>query len=447
MAPEQSSAVPGRALTVRHWPLAVAILALLPQLLVHMGDLHAGSAPGSEYTPRVKAILDVSRVAASGGPSLAVPTKDGHFEPVDRKVNDLGPAALSLAIGRMGYTAGRRTLLALNLVLFVVAMAALIAATPGVYRAALAVPFLFTPLVVAEYRSADPLATHGALAVLGIGLAALGARGRPTWQALLLGVLLFVSHKTRSAYALYTAASLLVAAAATLVAWRDRRILRSLLFVALGFLTLELPWHVFLAQRARDPRLVSQDILGRHPIWIALLEGVGWSRETGAYGPSNQWGLRPYDPWMATHLAEHFQLEPVDVGTAESERRSRLRYLELWREAPGHLIGVYAGRLPEAVAAHTVGGWLGLAALVISGPLAIVAAWRDRNRTMLTLLLSASGMFLCIAFQTVILDPRLLYAYPLRSVSLILLSLCMGVLMTRWHLIGMRPSLSPRASQ
>jgi hypothetical protein len=410
-------------------PALIAIAAALPQLLTHLGDVRAGAAPGSEFLPRVKGILDVSRVAAAGGPSLAVPTRDGRFEPVDWKVNDLGSAALAFAITRVtGRPVGRRALLAINLALFVAGVGLLIAVTPGWHRAALAVPFLLTPLVLDAYRSPDPLASHGSLALLGVAVAAAGGRPRRIWEALLLGALLFAAHKVRSSHGLYAAAALVLAAGLGLLRTRDRRILRTLAFVALGYAACELPWRVWAAQRARDTRVAAQDLEGAHNIWVVLLEGIGWSREFGGYGPPNRWGLRPYDPWMGQYLADHYGVPPAHLASAQMERLSRQRYGELWREDPVHLLAIYAGRLPDAVAAHTAGGAAGLAALALLAPPALWTAWRRRDLALLTVLAAAAAMVACLAFQTVVLDARLLYAYPLRPVSLVLLSLSASAL-------------------
>ena len=427
-SPERAEGPPPRetaaARARRLLPALVALLAALPQLLALAGDLRSGTFPGSEYLPRVKGILDVSRVAVSGGPAMAVPTKDGGYEAVDWKVNDLGTAALSYAAARVtGRPATRRLLLLVNLLVFAAGVGLLVAVTPGWSRAALAVPFLLTPLVLDLYRSPDPLASHGALALLGIGVAAAGARPRHAATALVLGVVVFAAHKVRSAYALYTVPALALAAGLALLRTRDRRIVRTLVFLALAFAACEVPWRLWAAHRARDPRVASEELVGTHNVWVVLLEGVAWSQEHGGFGPPNRWGLRPFDPWMGQHLADHYGVPPRHLASATMEDLSRRRYLELWREDPAHLLAIYAGRLPDAVAAHTAGGVWGLAALVLLVPLALRAAWVGQDVALLAVLAAAAGMFTCLAFQTVVLDSRLIYAYPQRPVSLVLLSL------------------------
>jgi hypothetical protein len=429
-SPERAEGPPppaGETAPRRVWrllPALVAVLAALPQLAAHVGDLRSGTFPGSEYLPRVKGILDVSRVAVSGGPALAVPARDGGYEAVDWKVNDLGSAALSFAVARVtGRPATRRVLLAFNLALFVAGIGLLIAVTPGWYRAVLAIPFLLTPLVLDLYRSPDPLASHGSLALLGIGVAAAAARPRRIATALLLGMFVFVAHKVRSPYALYTAPALLLAGGLVLLRTRDRRILPTLAFLALAFAACEVPWRIWAAQRARDPRVASEELIGTHNVWVVLLEGVAWSAEHGGFGPPNRWGLRPSDPWIGQHLADRYGVPARHLASASMERLAGRRYRELWWEDPGHVLAIYAGRLPDAVAAHTAGGRPGLAGLVLLVPLALRAAWVRRDPALLAVLAAAAGMFTCLVFQTVVLDSRLIYAYPQRPVSLVLLTL------------------------
>ena len=110
---------------------AAGALALLVQAYPHVGDLiHNRYAPGSAWEPRVKAILDVSRVATRGGPYLAVPSGSG-LAPVDRKVNDLGFSAFAYAWGRLsGRPLNRRLLMGLNLSVLLTALLALLASMP-----------------------------------------------------------------------------------------------------------------------------------------------------------------------------------------------------------------------------------------------------------------------------------------------------------------------------
>jgi hypothetical protein len=195
--------------------------------------------------------------------------------------------------------------------------------------------------------------------------------------------------------------------------------LRALLVLAIC-LPLEAAWQIPLARRAHDPRLVDQDTLGTHPIYITLLEGIGFSE--------NPWGIKPWDPWIATYLGDRYGLEPVDVGSAESERRARKAYFELWREAPVSFAALYAGRIPVACANEIFGGLPGATLLTAAACAALAACWRCSNRAGV-LALASLAVTLCVLFQTVVLDPRPLYAYPLRIVSGVSLALCLGSLL------------------
>lgn len=394
---------------LRPTSLATSGLALALQVYPHLVDLWRDDyVRGAAWEPRVKAILDVSRVAARGGPYLAVP-EGTRFEPVDWKVNDLGFSAFGYVWARLtGQPLKRRMLMGLNLAILAAAVVALLAASPPLARLAASGVLMLTPIPVAAYRSPDPLAAHGSLVLLGIALAAAVVRPWPYWSFAAMGAALFVIHKIRSAYGLYAIAAL--AAVALWGTWRARNrapLLRAALVLG-ACLALEVPWRLPLAARAADPRVTRQDTLGTHPIYIALLEGVGWS--------DNRWGIKAWDPWVATFLAERYGGEPVNVGSAESERRARRAYLELWREDPLHLIAVYASRLPSAANDHVFGGTLGALALLFAVPAAVAFGWRQPDAAQ-GLLLAATALTLCLVFQTVVLDPRLLYAYPLRIAS------------------------------
>ncbi len=399
---------------------AAAALALLVQVYPHVGDLVRNQyARGSAWEPRVKAILDVSRVATRGGPYLAVPA-GSLFQPVDRKVNDLGFSAFAYAWGGItGQPLNRRLLMGINLGILVSALLALLASAPPRARLATVVVLLLVPIPVPAYRSPDPLATHGSLMLWGIVIAASMTRAWPVWAHASLGGALFVIHTIRSAYALYAVAALLAVAGIEALRTRAKAPLLRALVVLTACLPLHILWQVPLAHRAADRRVVQQDTLGTHPIYIALLEGVGWSE--------NRWGLKPADPWVASYLAVRFGLEPVDVGTVESERRARLTYRELWREAPLHLLGVYASRVPQAVREHTFGGVVGGALLLLALPAAVLVAWSRRD-PLPGLLLALAALTACLLFQTLVLDPRLLYAYPLRLASGLALALALSVL-------------------
>jgi hypothetical protein len=407
---------------LRRASLVLAALAVVVQVWPHVADIRRDEyAHGGAWEPRVKAILDVSRVASRGGPYLSVPSSGTRFEPVDRKVNDLGFSALGYAWGRvLGRPLNRRILMAINLALLVAAVAAILLASPPLPRLLVSAVLLVTPLPVPAYRSPDPLASHASLTLLGIVIAAAVLLRWPLWCYPLLGLVLFGVHKVRSAYALYAGATLLAVAA--LGAWRARSrapLLRAAATLAVC-VPLELLWQLPLSGRAADPRVIQQDTLGTHPIYIALLEGVGWS--------NNRWGIKASDPWVATFLADRFGVDPVDVGTAESEQRARIVYFELLRSDPLHLISVYASRLPAAARDHFFGGTLGALLLLAATPAALLHAWR-RPHPAEALLLGSAALTCCLLFQAVVLDPRLLYAYPLKIVSGLTLAFASALLL------------------
>jgi hypothetical protein len=403
--------------------LVAAAAALLVQVWPHARNIRNDEYPhGGAWEPRVKAIVDVSRVSARGGPYLSVPLGSG-FQPADLKVNDLGFSAFGYLWGRwLGRPLDRRVLMGVNLAILVAALGALLMAAPPPARLLTSGVLLVTPVPVPEYRGPDPLASHASLAVLGIVFAAAVLRRWPLWCYPLLGVALLLMHKVRSAYALYAGAA--IVALALYGAWRARGrepLLRAAALL-LVCVPLELLWRLPLAARARDPRVAQQDGLGTHPIYIALLEGIGWSE--------NKWGLKPSDPWVASYLGERFQAEPVDVGTVESERRSRIVYFELLRSDPWHLGSVYVSRLPAAARDHVFGGGLGALALAVALPAALALA-RSRPAPEAGLLLAAAGLSACVLFQTVVLDPRLLYAYPLRVTTGLTLAFAAAFLIER----------------
>jgi hypothetical protein len=399
---------PGAAALARaSW--AAAALLVAAQAWPHLVDIRRDQyALGGAWEPRVKAILDVSRVAARGGPYLSVPAGE-RFEPPDLKVNDLGYSAFGYVWGRaLGRPLNRRVLMLVNLAVLLVSLGALLASTEPLPRLFVCLLLFFTPIPVPAYRSPDPLATHASLALLGIAVASAVMRRWPYWGHALAGLALFAIHKVRSAYALYAGAALV--AVALVGAWRTRSrqpLLRAGVALAASF-ALEALWQIPLQLRAADPRVTQQDALGTHPIYIPLLEGVGWSE--------NGWGIKPWDPWVAQYLADRFGGDPVNVGSKESERRARRAYFDLWLQDAPHLLAVYASRLPQAAREHCFGGVAGALALLLLLPAALVASW-SRAPPTLWLLGGAAVLTACVLFQTIVLDPRQLYAYPLRIVS------------------------------
>ena len=385
----------------------LACLAALPQLVVYAGHVRSGSYPGSAFKPRVDAILDAARSAAAGGPFVAVPAgSDWSLAP--GLLNDVGMAGiLDLASRLRGEAIGRRALGAANLAFLCAALFGLVAALDGRLRPALVPLFLLVPISVREYRSVDTVAIHGALATLGIVIAAALGRPWPAWAGIPLGAALFLVHKVRSVYGLYALAATLVLAA---VLWRlDRRALARLACLVATFLALEVPWHFAMTARATDPRVVDGETLRSHGFWEPFVSGVGWTE--------NRWGIKPWDPWVVQFLADRLGLEPVPIPTAEGERRSRVLYFSLWREAPLHLAGLYLARIPQACREHFVLGIPGALAWLPATLAALRRAWRRGDAGLLSALVPGVVLVGCLVFQTIVIDPRLIYANPLRFVS------------------------------
>jgi hypothetical protein len=385
----------------------LACLAALPQLVAYAGHVRTGSYPGSAYKPRVDAVLEAARSAAAGGPFVAV-RQGGGWSLAPGLLNDVGTAAiLDLASRLRGAAMGPRALGALNLLFLAAAVLGLVTALDGRLRPALVPLFLLVPLSVREYRSADTVAIHGALAALGIAMAAGLGRPWPAWTGILLGTALFVVDKVRSVYGIYALlAALLVGA----VLWRvDRRVLARLGLLVATLAVLEVPWQWVMSARASDPRVVDGETLRSHGFWEPFVSGVGWTE--------NRWGIKPWDPWVVQFLADRLGLDPVPIPTGEGERRSRAVYFSLWREAPLQLARLYLARIPGACREHFSLGlagallWLG----VTAG--ALLRAWKRRDAGLLAALVAGVALVVCLVFQTLVIDPRLIYANPLRFVS------------------------------
>jgi hypothetical protein len=389
--------------------LAACFAALVP-LGVFMRQILRGEyAPGSSYRPRLEAVVKASHTGAHGGP-FASDRKGEGFTLAPGLLNDLGMAALSDLWGRATGAPLRETHLALfNLVVMAAALLGLVLVMPAGARPALVVLFLSVPVAVYEYRSPDSVAIHGALAAIAVGIAVAPQRRWPVWTGAPLGIALFLVHNIRSPFGAFGVGALLLAAAVAHVRTRDRRALRTIAVLAATFALLEVPWRVALERRASDPRVVDEDVLRAHNVYNPLVSGLGWSE--------NRWGIKPWDPWVATFLAERTGLPPVVLETFESERRARIVYLSLWREAPGHLVAVYLSRVPGALQQHAwlglwgTGLWLALAAV------AGAAAWRRRDALSLATVIAPAVVSAGLVAQIVLIDPRLLYSYPLRFTS------------------------------
>lgn len=387
----------------------LACLAALPQLLVYAGHVRSGHYPGSAYKPRVEATLEAARAAAEGGPFVAV-RQGKRWSLAPGLLNDVGLAGI-LDVGSrlLGRPLGLRALGVVNLLFLAAALFGLVLALDARLHAALVPLFLLVPLSVREYRSIDSVAIHGALAALGIALAAALGRPWPAWSGIPLGVALFVVDKVRSAYGVYSLAAV-VTVSVGLLGLRDRRATLARLSLLLAtLLALALPWQAAMRRRAADPRVVDPDTIRAHNFWEPFVSGIGWT--------DNRWGIKPWDPWVAQFLADRLALEPVPIPTAEGERRSRAVYFSLWREAPLHLLGLYLGRLPAACREHVVLGIPGALAWALVSAAALGAAWRRRDGPLLAALAAGSTLTLCLLFQTLVIDPRLIYANPLRFVS------------------------------
>lgn len=399
-----------KAWTWERWVTVAAGLAALVPLLVFAQQIRTGDYhPGSSFPPRVEAVLKASRTGMRGGPFAAVRDGEGYTL-APGLLNDLGMAAIADLWGRTLRRPLTATHLAvLNLAFMALALAALVAVVPARVRPALIVLFVAVPLCVREYRSPDSVTVHGPLAALAIALAIAPHRRGPAWTGLAIGILLFLSHKIRSPFGVFAMGA--IAAALMLVAMRTRRFdaWRLLALAALAFVILEVPWRIALDRRASDPRVVDEDILREHNLYNPLVSGIGWT--------PNRWGIEPWDPKVVEFLAVRTSQAPVGLATFESERRARAVYLDLWREAPGYLAGFYLGRVPDAVRQYVWLGYWGAGLWLAAAALALRSAWRQRDAAGLALIVSPMVVAAGLVVQIVLIDPRLLYSYPLRFVS------------------------------
>jgi hypothetical protein len=416
--------------TARRLAPLLACLAALPQLVTYAGHVRSGRYPGSAYKPRVDAMLEAAQAAAEGGPFVAV-RQGGDFSLAPGLLNDLGVAAiLDLGSRLTGRALGPRALGTVHFLFLAAALFGLVTALDGRLHLALVPLFLLVPLSVREYRSVDSVAIHGALCALGIVIAAALGRPWPAWTGIPLGVALFVVDKARSVYGIYALAAGL---ALVTVLWRlDRRVLARTGCLLLTFALLQIPWHLAMNARASDPRVVDGQTLRSHGFWEPFVSGIGWTQ--------NHWGIKPWDPWVAQFLADRLALEPVPIPTDEGERRSRTVYFSLWREAPLHLAWLYVARIPAACREHVALGIPGALAWLGVSSAALLRAWRRRDGGQLSALVPGLVLAVCLLFQTVVIDPRLIYANPLRFVS------AYGLAVGAWSLLIARrpPEGSPR---
>jgi hypothetical protein len=403
----------------------LALLAALPQLVVYGREVATGRYPGSAYQPRVDAVLDASRVAAEGGPFTAVDAGGpGRYSLAPGLINDLGFGAAADVLGRiLGRGVGVTVLGVINLGLLAAAILALTFAFPPRHRLALVPLFLLLPLAIREYRSPDSVAVHGALATLGAAGALALSRRAPLWLGLPVGVGLFVLHKLRSVHAMYALAGAAGVALVLALRTRDRRTPLRLALALASFAALEWPWGRLLASRAADPRVVDAATMTSHNVWVPLVSGVGWT--------SNRWGVQPWDPKVLEFLSSRAGRPLWHLATEDADRAAREAYRSFWREAPGHLLALYLARVPSAIRDYFVLGWLGCLLWLGGGGVAFVRAWRLRDAEALAVLLVPSALVVCLLAQVVLIDPRLLYAYPLRFASGLALAASASALLVR----------------
>jgi hypothetical protein len=206
---------------------------------------------------------------------------------------------------------------------------------------------------------------------------------------------------------------------------RNLRPLRSVTAALLAMVLLGLAWSFVLRVRREDPRLADKDTLSTHDIFKPLISGIGWT--------PNRWGITPWDPRVAQFLGDRLGLEPVPVYTAESERRAQRVYASLWGEAPGHLAKLYLARVPRALSEDFWMGTIGAALWLLASAMAIAWGWKRRDLWHSRVVVGGAVMVAALIAQSVVLDPRLLYAYPLRVISALALATSLTALAELWR--------------
>lgn len=388
---------------------ALALLAAFPQVVIYGRGVLTGTLPGSAYQPRVDAYLLVSQTAAAGGPFATVREGDG-FSTAPVLLSDLGLAAAVDAFGRVarrGLTS--RELGLINLGVLTASLCLLIAAWPARLRPALLPVLLLVPLSIREYRSLDVVAIHGAFAAIAVALAPLFARPWPISSGIPIGIALFALHKARSVYGLYALGAILIIALLFALLDRSRKSMLRLAAVLVAFAALEAPWRALTAARASDPRVADSGTMTSHAFYQPLLSGLGWSE--------NRWKSKPGDPWVATWIGERLGKPIAKIATPEGEADAREVYFSLWREAPGHMLSLYGARIPRGIRELFFLGWAGFLPWLVSTSMAWSRAWRRRDLMSLSVLLAPMVVGAGLMTQIVMIDPRLLYGYPLRFVS------------------------------
>ncbi len=397
----------------------VAVLSVAPQWFRYGRHVVRGDYQGSAYRPRVDALLMASTATLQGGPFATVPVKGGYSVAPDL-FNDLGTATLvSLWTRATGRQASVQTLGQFNLAYLVAASLFLVFAVPVRWRLALVPVFLLVEMVPPLYASMDTVAIHRSLAALAMAIPLLTLRASRPWLAILFGVALFVVHKTRSVYGMYSFLALLPFLAISWTRFRDRKPLIHAAFLLLGFGLCEIPWRIAVHGRLTDPRLAERDALPEHAVYEALISGIGQTE--------NPWGIKPNDPWVAQLLADMVGGPVVRISTHESERRAKLVYFSLARQRPLALARLYLGRIPTALSSYSVFGAPGALTWIACAALAFGLAWRRGDRDGLVLILPPLGIAACLIVQIIVIDPNYIYANPLELVSAAVLATAVPV--------------------
>jgi hypothetical protein len=402
------------------WGALALVLASLPQLAGFSRIALTGRYTGSAYEPRVEAFIGASQTGAQGGPFATVPLGRRRYSTAPVLISDLGMAGIADSYGRVtGHALNRRVLAWIVLGFLAAAVLALAWVMPVPARWALVPVALLVPLCVREYRSPDVVAIHGALALLAVVAGTAAGRLPSARVAVTIGILLFALHTLRAPYGLYAAAAWVGASGLLLLReWSRRR----LAHVGLAFavlVVLEAPWALLLRSRAEDPRVVDGSSRTSHGVFQPLISGIGWS--------DNPWGIVPWDLKVAAFMAARDGRGPVDIASAEAEKRARDIYLGLWREAPGSLLGLYLRRIPWALGRYFLfGGWGALLWLGVLGR-AGVLAWRKADLVGLAALAGPALVSGGLLAQIVLVDTRLLYAYPLHITSAVALASSVAV--------------------
>ena len=303
----------------------------------------------------------------------------------------------------------------INLVVLSAALFGLVVAFPEHLRWALVPVFLFLPLSVVEYRSPDTVAIHGALAALAVASAVLVARAGPIGTAALVGATLFALGKVRSVYGLYALVGLALAALAVALLTRRRAALTRAAVAVAVWAALELMWVPVLRARANDPRVADRGAITSHDVFAMLISGVGWS--------PNRWGIEAPDPRVVMFISRRLALPELPrLDTKEGEVHARRAYLSLWREDPLHLVWLYVRRAGAGIGEHmALGGW-GAPVWLGGVATAAVLAWRRRDTETLAAVVAGAALTACLLAQVALVDPRIIYAYPLRFVSALTLA-------------------------